>query len=993
MALCGVYAMAALACLPTGCSPAGVRKDDPAFAKLPARKALASGAPARAASVSRFRLDNGLRVVLQEDHSARVVALQAWVDVGAADDPEELSGVAHVLEHTLFSSTERRGPSRIAREIEAVGGQIGAFTSLDHTVYHLLLASRFLDTGLDVLADALQAATFDARDLSRELRAIAEEIAQADESPSRVATQALFVTAYRRHPYRHAMLGTQKTVLSLTRDRVREYFLHHYVAGRITLVACGDFDRAALQHKIETAFAGLRRGPQMGKNRPERIAEPTQQELRVVASDHGGHETQLILGFHGPPVGSPDSPALVLAAAILGQGEAARLPSEAHRNRGAVSEVHAYSYAPRDPGMLVISASLPTAQLGEATALLLGEVFRLTREEVGTAELNRALTLLLSEQVRVRETAQGRARRLGDLIAGDADDQAQADRLRAVTPSALRAALARYLIPTNLTLSVAQPRAQDVPQKLPGRPRPSQKSQALLDAVSFADKGRVKRLLRGLVTMAQVEGDINSPNKGHATLQTSTLPGAEQVIVHRLRSGARLLILPDPGVPLIALRALWPGGMRADEDEHTAGASYLLARLLTRGTRTRNAEQLRGELAALPGTLSGVSDEDLFGLRAELLSQGPDRGLEQGLRLLADCVKNPSFAEDEVEAERRRLLSRLHATEDDAGQMVLRVFLKALYPRHPYRLDPQGTPQSVAALSRRRLAEFYHRHYPISGMTLVVVGDVRPAQVIERAEALLAPDPGPPTEAAGVARPPAPAVEPAVNPKDPVQVFKYLHNKQQAHLILGFRGVSLGAPDRYPLEVLGAVLSGQGGRLAVELHDRRGLLYRVKVLSMMGSDPGYLGVYFSSSPQKLEAAQAAVRDELRKLVDHYLSKEELSRAKQHLIGVHEIRMQRRSELAAELASHEALGVPFREHLAYADRVFAVDAAAVQRVARRYLDEERSVVAAVLPESMTPAAGRRSLRESPVSQVDPRPAPVGDGRGPSRKTPASRAGRR
>src|SRR5437870_5965977 len=112
-------------------------------------------------------LDNGLTVILQENHAVPVAGLQLWVKVGSADEREDEAGLAHLHEHMLFKGTERRGPGEIARSIESAGGEINAWTSFDQTVYHVVVASRFLEAGMDVLADAVTSAAFDPHELSR----------------------------------------------------------------------------------------------------------------------------------------------------------------------------------------------------------------------------------------------------------------------------------------------------------------------------------------------------------------------------------------------------------------------------------------------------------------------------------------------------------------------------------------------------------------------------------------------------------------------------------------------------------------------------------------------------------------------------------------------------------------------------------------------------------------------------------------------------------
>src|SRR5688572_11160548 len=172
----------------------------------------------------RARLDNGLTVLLHENHAAPVVAFQAWVGVGSADETSDEAGIAHVFEHMLFKGTERRGVGQIANDVEAAGGDINAWTSFDQTVYHLVLASRYFDTGLDILADAVQHSSFDPVELERELKVVLEEIKQGEDAPSRVVTQALFTTAYAKHPYRRPVIGNEKTVKKLTREKLLEFF-------------------------------------------------------------------------------------------------------------------------------------------------------------------------------------------------------------------------------------------------------------------------------------------------------------------------------------------------------------------------------------------------------------------------------------------------------------------------------------------------------------------------------------------------------------------------------------------------------------------------------------------------------------------------------------------------------------------------------------------------------------------------------------------------
>jgi zinc protease len=184
-------------------------------------------------------------------------------------------------------------------------------------------------------------------------------------------------------------------------------------------------------------------------------------------------------------------------------------------------------------------------------------------------------------------------------------------------------------------------------------------------------------------------------------------------------------------------------------------------------------------------------------------------------------------------------------------------------------------------------------------------------------------------------------------------------DKQQAHLVLGFLGTTLRDPDRFPLEVLNAVLSNQGGRLFVELRDKQGLTYALSGFSQEGLDPGALGVYLAVSPEKVGRATEAVLEELQRVTTSPLSEEELSRAKRYLIGSFEIGLQRNSAVAADMAFNERYGLGFDALTRYPGRIEAVTAQDVLRVARQYLRANAYAIGMVRPQDgASPGGGQK-----------------------------------
>lgn len=877
----------------------------------------------------RIRLDNGLTALLLPSHASPVVAFQAWIGVGSADEMPDEAGIAHVFEHMLFKGTDRRGVGQIAQEIEAAGGDINAWTSFDNTVYHLVLASRYFDTGLDILADAVLHSSFDPTELQRELGVVLEEVKQGEDNPSRVLTQALFAKAFTKHPYRRPVIGWEKTIKSFTRAKLLQFFQKWYVPSNITLVIVGDFDPDDAIPKIKKAWGSAKK-----KNVPraERV-EPPQKTTRAVVLTQDVREAQMQIAFHIPGIRAADTAALDVAAIVLGQGDSSRLNFAVRRNRQLVSEVYAYSYTPKDPGILVTGATLPPGNPEEAFRAILREVFRLAHEDVSEEELAKARTIIESDIVYQKETVQGMARKLGffEVVAGGVDYEAEYYRqIQQLTAADLRRVAQQYLTTTNMTIGVLQPEADA---------RKAPKVAAALEA-------KLPRIAR------------EEEQAATARWKAPKVGANAEVVRTVLPNGVRILVKREADVPVVAYRAVWVGGLRY-EDERTNGINNLIASLITRGTTTRGAEEIIHEVEGMAGSIGGFSGRNSFGVRAELLSRNWERGLE----IMADCILHPEFPDDELDKERRQVLDELSAQEDNLTSVAFRLFSETLYRKHPYRLDALGSATSVRAFTRQALADYYRRMFPLGEVTIAIVGDVDPAKVIAKVTGLF----GVVDERKHVApkiaredlwhRPANGNTGGAGSARGPIEVYRFLA-KQQAHMVIGFPGTTIDDADRFALEVLSTVLSGQGGRLFVELRDKQALAYRVNAFSLEGIDPGYFAVYIACSPDKLPAALAGIKVELAKVIDTPIDKAELDRAKKYLVGSHEISLQRRSALASTLAFHESYGMGWDEYRRYAAGILKIDAATVQRVAKQYLDWNVAVIATVKPEELTPGAQKR-----------------------------------
>ena len=862
---------------------------------------LASSGWGQEKPAHRFTLPNGLTVILQELHSANVVALELWVKAGSLTETDKEAGISHLFEHMLFKGTSKRKVGQIAKEVESLGGDINAFTSLDYTVYYLVLSSRYLDEGLDILADAVFNSTFASEELKKEKEVVLEEWRRAEDRPARKLTKKLFATIFTVHPYRRPVIGYRETIQSFSRKDILAYFQKWYRPENMVLALAGDFDSEQVVEKVSQLFG---RVPARGRISLAEIEEPAQDKARAFVIKGAVKQARLELAFRIPSVTHADVPALDLLAIILGQGRSSRLYRKVKDEKGLVYSTSASSFTPRGPGIFSVGARLEPENLARGLEELLRETYRLRGELVGPEELSKAKIQITSDAIYSKETMRGMAHKLayfqvqfGDFKSEDAYRKA----IQETTAEQIREVAGRYLRHSTLTAGVLLP--EDSP-------------------LTFA-KGQLLSLAE------RVEKEL-TPAVQHAP----ALPG--KILRKVLANGMTLLVRENHAVATVALRAVFLAGTRFETRENN-GINNLIANMLTRGTKSRSGPRIAQEVESMAGSLSGFSGRNSLGVSGNFLS----RHFRAGIEILADVVLNSSFPAAELEKVSRDVLAAMKRREENLSSLAFYNFNRTIYKKHPYGLDPLGTPKTVKAITSKDLFQYKNRFMIPKNMVLAVVGDVQTVQVVELVEKLFGQFSGP------VFSPPEVPREP---PLKDIRRLVVAKDSRQTHIVVGFPGVDFADEDRYALRVLAGILSGQGGRLFLELRDRQALAYSVFAFSQEGLDPGYLSLYIASSSEKTKEAIDGIKRELVKIISEEPTAEELKRSVNNIAGSFEIGLQRNSALAATMAFNELYGLGYNFHLNYPEKILKVSAQQVLQAARKYINLDRYVLTLVGPSS-------------------------------------------
>lgn len=868
------------------------------------------------------RLPSGLTVLLRELHVAPVAEVQVWTRVGSADERPGEAGLAHFHEHMLFKGTERLGVGEVAGAVEGAGGRINAYTSFDTTVYHATVPSDALGPAVDVLADAVQHSIFDPAEVAREVEVVLEEIRRSEDSPHHVLADAVFAAAFQVHPYRAPILGPRESVASFTRERVRAFFERWYAAENFAVVLAGDFRADDALELVARAFEGVPPGG-AGRARP---AEPPQDGVRSALLRRPFERACLELCWPAVPFAHPDAPLLDLLAFVLGEGESSRLVQRVKERERLGDRLDASCWTPLDAGLFGVSADLETAELVPLVRAVACEVETLRLERVTELELARARANFLAVESWERESVSGIARKLGSfhVVAGDCALEARyLGAIRQATPDDLLRVAREWLPETRATLAAIAP--EDEERKL--------EAAALADAAAEGAAAARRRYAPPRAVAPAAEARAGAPR---ARTRTAGDPG-QAVQSYALENGAAVHVVARRDVPVVALRAALLGGQLA-ETPATAGLGSFLTSMWLRGTRSRSSADLAREIEGLAADLDGFSGRNSLGVTLEATS---DRWLA-ALEPLADVLLEPAFLPEEIEKERDETLAALERREDQLGARVFDLFAASHWRTHPYGLPIAGTREAVAAVDREVLVAHHERLVDPRGLVVAVVGDVDPddaaAAVAGRLGALTA------RAAAPFAVPPE---EPAPGSRRNAEVRK---DRAQAHLVIGVRGLSLRDPDREALEVLTQVLAGQGGRLFLELRDRRSLAYSVSALNVEGVAPGLFAVYIATSPEKLADAERGICEELERLLAEAPSEDELARAQRYLIGNFAIDQQRAAVRASHVSLDALYGLGPECDRRYAERVAAITRDDLLRVARRILRLDAATIATIRPGS-------------------------------------------
>lgn len=659
-------------------------------------------------------LDNGLRVVTLEDHSAPIVSVQVWYHVGAKNENPNRQGFAHMFEHMMFRGTELTGPEEHFAYIRQTGGWVNAFTSFDYTAYVNTLPNNQLDLALWLEAERMLFLDVSQEGFDTERAVVEEERRQDLNEPYGTVFERLMPVIYKEHPYRWLPIGKIAHLRAANLDELKHFWDTYYVPSNATLVIVGAVSHEEALDSAKKYFEWI---PKMETPQGVTIKEPKQEAPReVVIEERVGSVPLVRYAYRGVPAAHEDTVPLKLMVSILGGGESSRIYQDLVKEQKICQEAYAYLWDLEQDGMFFIGAEL--AQDGDmnpdpALAALTKQIEMLKSGGVTQRELDKARNQMLRGIVTQQLKVYYKAQAIGTAAIDQGDPNwlnAQLAAINAVTPEDIQRVAKQYCVDSGRTTMLVKPNpdfeydptAGSEPAAYTPPDREFQKD-GITRPEGFPREAPMNDLLEGLPEVPTVE---------------KVLP-----------NGLKVVVVPNDEVPFTTITLGLKYGAWAESPE-TPGVASMALNMIDKGTENYSAAELAEKVDFNALTLGGSANADVASISATALADK----LPLAVELLAEVLLRPTFPEDELAVLSEQLKNNLAVQQKDPRSMAGRELDRQLYGDHPYSRAVTGELEDVGNLTRDAILKWWGDFVRPDSAVLYVAGDVTADEAFALAE-------------------------------------------------------------------------------------------------------------------------------------------------------------------------------------------------------------------------------------------------------------------
>jgi zinc protease len=889
---------------------------------------------AEAQGIVEYKLGNGLKILLKENHSAPVVSFMVVYRVGSRNEANGFTGSTHFLEHMMFKGTRRFSPEKGTGVMETfgrIGALLNATTWLDRTNYFECVGSEYLELCVEIEADRMRNLRLREEDRDSEMTVVRNEFERGENDPGSALDKELNAIAFREHPYHWPTIGWRTDVEGVPMERMKQFYDTYYWPNNATVIVVGDFEEQQALKLIAKHFGKI---PSSDEPIPGVYThEPPQEGERRFTLKRSGDLPQIVMGYHIPEAVHPDTYALSALRAVLGDaGKRSSRLYKALMETGLATSCYSQNGEFHDPSLFEVGATLtPDGSFEKIEQVIFSELEKLAREPVTEDELRRAKA----------------ANRKGTTLANSDPMsfinllcQAEAsadwkwaveydDKFDAVTPDDIMRVARQYFNEDNRTVGRFIPTDKD-PMSMPA-------SAMAPTAVSHNGKNG-----KGKKTAARSAGGRKTAAASKPQrLEIVAKPRGKrasfvsQVVREVLPNGLTLLIMRNPGTGSVAIQgAIFGGDYFAPGNPAQVCLPGIAANMMTKGSQRYSKVEL-AEILEEMGTRLGFG-ADRFKVNFGTLLVSED--LPRFVPLLAEVLRNPLFLDEELTQTRREFTASLTKALNNTGQRARQALMQQIFPAdHPFYETPYDTRITELGMATTDSISRFHRQVFSPASTIItIVGDIDVDEVKQQFQDALGDWSGP---ARGQIVVPTVAM-----PATSKRIEIALADKANVDIIMGHpTELARSNDDFFAAYVANSALGGDtiADRLGKELRVKHGLTYGI----YSGFDDVSFGsaawkIQLSVNPNNVDEALGLVQKVLADYQKKGISKMELEDKVGDAIGSFAVQLRSSSGIAQALVRFEFMGLGMEAMDCLADDFNAVTKSQVDAAMRKYMHPDK-----------------------------------------------------
>lgn len=804
--------------------------------------------------VRKYTLENGLVVLVRVLHTVPSVSIQLWYNVGSKDEHDGERGIAHLIEHMIFKGTKKLSESDINTIAHMLSGSINAFTSYDYTGYLFNLPSHNWKQVFPIMADCMENCVFKEDMLSSEMKAVIQELKMYRDKYMRSLIDEQIGLIFADHPYHHPIIGYKQDLWNVKAADLLAFYKKHYKPNNATLVVVGDVDPDEVFKQAVQDFGHIKADPLYTK---EEFYFNQDISAKAIEMYRDVSQPQVVFTFVVPGSHAKKDHIISLAELVLGYGNSSRLYKKIVEELQLATSLGCMSEELFDHGLFFIIVEPKDAESIDAIQVAIKqELLDIAANGVTDEELTRAIKQTKIDLYSLLEENESQAYEIGKyfLATGDPDYvfnylNFSYDQLKKETNDMI----AQYLRPTLMHKGAILP-----------LPETEKQEWAKLQKISDAGD---QRILSGRVRTSEVEPPVYAATIKVGTRESFDFPKPKRAT---LSNGIKVLYHHTDNTPKIDIIMSLAARSYCDSEE-LPGLYNFVARMMTEGTKKYTAQEF-ARIIELRGISISVSPGKIA---MNLLSED----LPFALEILNEVLTSAIFNEKEIEKVRTQIRSQLKRFWDEPNSFSGQLVRQELYKGHPYSKNILGTKESIDAIGKKDLIDFYHRYITPQGARIAIVGDLQQYDLIKELESKLGQFKGDSI---------APTVFPVLTCNRAHEI-NYPINRDQVVLFLAGLSVDRKHQDYDKLMLFdqifgGGVLGSMSSRL-FDLREQSGLFYTINGSLIAGADeqPGMVMVKTIVSLDRLAESEKAIKNTMQTVVET-ITPQEFTEAKSAVIN-------------------------------------------------------------------------------------------------------------